>query len=200
LPPMQILLNLILVAAYFLDGFATAAQQMCGQSLGARDAKSFHASVRLTALWSFVFCGWLDNGRAALRQYPSSHFFRPIHKCGPLQAIYLVFAALMPLVGALAYEFDGVFIGATWTRDMRNMMILSLALYIASFFLLRPLGNTGLWLALLLFLLARGLTLAWRYRKLSALSFRWPNPPPRRRLHPRAGDRIFGREGGQGRC
>jgi MATE family, multidrug efflux pump len=84
---------------------------------------------------------------------------------------YLLFAALAPLAGALAYELDGVFVGATWTRDMRNMMLVSLALYIASFYLLRPLGNTGLWLALLLFLLARGLTQAWRYRKLSALSF-----------------------------
>jgi multidrug resistance protein, MATE family len=54
---------------------------------------------------------------------------------------------------------------------MRNMMLLSLAVYLASFTLLRPLGNTGLWLALLLFLAVRGLTLAWRYRKLSALSF-----------------------------
>ena len=165
-----ILLNLILVAAYFLDGFATAAQQMCGQSLGARDAKSFHASVRLTALWSFVFAVGLTTA-ALLCGNSFIAFLSTNPQVRATASDYLVFAALMPLVGALAYEFDGVFIGATWTRDMRNMMILSLALYIASFLLLRPLGNTGLWLALLLFLLARGLTLAWRYRKLSALSF-----------------------------
>jgi len=165
-----ILLNLILVAAYFLDGFATAAQQMCGQSLGARDVKSFHASVRLTALWSFVFAVGLTTA-ALLCGNSFIAFLSTNPQVRATASDYLVFAALMPLVGALAYEFDGVFIGATWTRDMRNMMILSLALYIASFFLLRPLGNTGLWLALLLFLLARGLTLAWRYRKLSALSF-----------------------------
>jgi MATE family multidrug resistance protein len=46
-------------------------------------------------------------------------------------------------VGALAYEFDGVFIGATWTRDMRNMMLLSLAVYLASFALLRPSAIQG---------------------------------------------------------
>ena len=84
---------------------------------------------------------------------------------------YLVFAALAPLAGVLAFELDGVFVGATWTRDMRNMMLVSLALYIASFFLLRPLGNSGLWLALLVFLFVRGFTQAWRYRKLSVLSF-----------------------------
>lgn len=80
-------------------------------------------------------------------------------------------AALAPLAGTLAYEFDGVFSGATWTRDMRNLMLLSLALYVASIYLLRPSGNAGLWLSLLIFLLARGISQLWRYRKLSALSF-----------------------------
>ncbi len=165
-----ILQNLVLVAAFFLDGFATAAEQMCGQSLGAGDAKSFRASVRLTSLWCFIFAAGLS--MAALL---FGNAFIAFLTTNPQVRIYaneyLVFAALVPLVGALAYEFDGVFIGATWTRDMRNMMLLSLAVYLASFALLRPLGNTGLWLALLLFLAIRGLTLAWRYRKLSALSF-----------------------------
>lgn len=165
-----ILLNLVFIAAFFLDGFATAAEQLCGQALGARDATSFRASVRLTALWCFVFAAGLS--MAALL---CGNFFIAFLTTNPqvraYAGDYLMFAALMPLAGALAYEFDGVFIGATWTRDMRNMMLVSLALYIVSFTLLRPFGNMGLWLALLLFLLTRGFTLAWRYRKLSALSF-----------------------------
>ncbi len=165
-----ILQNLVLVAAFFLDGFATAAEQMCGQSIGARDAASFHASVRLTALWCFIFAAGLS--MAALLFGDVFIAFLTTNSHVRTQANeYLMFAALVPLVGALAYEFDGVFIGATWTRDMRNMMLLSLAVYLASFMLLRPLGNTGLWLSLLLFLAMRGLSLAWRYRKLSALSF-----------------------------
>jgi len=165
-----ILLNLVLVAAYFLDGFATAAEQLCGQSLGARDAKSFRASVRLTLLWCSIFAVGLS--MAALLS--GSSFIAFLSTSPQVRAYaddYLIFAALMPVAGALAYEFDGVFIGATWTRDMRNMMLLALALYLASFYLLRPLGNGGLWFALLVFLLARGVTLGWRYRKLSALSF-----------------------------
>jgi multidrug resistance protein, MATE family len=165
-----ILLNLVLVAAFFLDGFATAAEQLCGQSLGARDARSFRASVRMTALWCFIFAAGLSMA-AMLFANSFIAFLATNPHVRAYASDYLIFAALMPLAGALAYEFDGVFIGATWTRDMRNMMLLSLALYIASFILLRPFGNTGLWLALLTFLLARGLTLAWRYRKLSALSF-----------------------------
>jgi len=165
-----ILLNLVLVAAYFLDGFATAAEQMCGQSLGARDAKSFHGSVRLTSLWCFIFAAGVSMA-ALLCGNTFIAFLSTNPQVRAYATDYLVFAALMPVAGALAYEFDGVFIGATWTRDMRDMMLLSFALYIASFFLLRPLGNSGLWIALLVFLLARGLTLALRYRKLSAVSF-----------------------------
>jgi MATE family multidrug resistance protein len=165
-----ILFNLVLVAAYFLDGFATAAEQMCGQSLGARDASSFHRSVRLTSLWCFLFAAGVSMA-ALLWGNIFIAFLSTNPQVRAYASDYLVFAALMPLAGALAYEFDGVFIGAAWTREMRDMMLLSLAFYIASFFLLRPLGNSGLWTALLGFLVARGLTLAGRYRKLSALSF-----------------------------
>lgn len=165
-----ILHNLVLLGSYFLDGFAAAAGQLCGQALGAQDPKAFRASVRLTLLWSFTFA----SGLSAVMLLAGPAFIAFLTAAPQVQACataYLWLAALAPLAGTLAYEFDGVFSGATWTRDMRNLMLLSLALYVASFYLLRPSGNTGLWLALLIFLLARGLSLAWRYRKLSALSF-----------------------------
>ncbi|MGB8901966.1 MAG: MATE family efflux transporter [Methylocella sp.] len=165
-----ILINLMLVANYFLDGFGTAAEQMCGQSIGARDAHGFRAAVRITAFWSFAFAAGLA-AVALVSGKPFIDFLTTEPQVRAFARDYLLFAALAPLAGALAYELDGVFVGATWTRDMRNMMLVSLALYIASFYLLRPFGNAGLWLSLLLFLLARGLTQAWRYRKLSALSF-----------------------------
>ena len=78
---------------------------------------------------------------------------------------------VMPLAGALAFELDGVFVCATWTRDMRNAMVISLAVYLASFYFLRPFGNSGLWVALVVFFLSRGLSQAWRYRTLSSESF-----------------------------
>ncbi len=71
----------------------------------------------------------------------------------------------------MAFEFDGVFIGATWTRDMRNLMLAALGLYLALFFALRPFGNAGLWTALLGFLLARGALQGWRYRALADATF-----------------------------
>ena len=72
----------------------------------------------------------------------------------------MIWAALTALAGVLAFEMDGVFIGATWSRDMRNMMLLSLALFVVLAWILVPfIGNHGLWLALLAFLGTRGVTL-----------------------------------------
>ena len=72
----------------------------------------------------------------------------------------------------LAFQMDGVFIGATWSRDMRNMMLLSLAVYLAVWWVLAPLlGIAGLWIALLVFLGVRGVTLYWRCRAPSGERF-----------------------------
>jgi MATE family multidrug resistance protein len=85
---------------------------------------------------------------------------------------YLHWAALFPVVGTLAYQFDGIFIGATWSRDMRNMMLLSVLVYILAWVSLAPLyGNHGLWIALLIFLSARSVTLYWRMRLLLPRTF-----------------------------
>ena len=89
---------------------------------------------------------------------------------------YLPYAALTPLLGALAFEFDGVYIGATWTREMRNLMLLALVLYLAASLALRPLGNAGLWIALLVFLAARSVGQMWLYPRLVRRSFATASP------------------------
>lgn len=165
-----ILMNLFLSSAYFLDGFATAAQQMCGQSVGARDAMGFRAAVRLALFWSAAFSGLV--AFAAFLVGPSFIGFVSTNAAVRSAARHdLVFAALTPLCGALAFTFDGVFIGATWTGAMRNTMLAALGLYVGAVFLLKPLGNDGLWLALLAFLLARGLGQAALYPRSAAETF-----------------------------
>jgi len=165
-----ILMNLFITSAYFLDGFAIAAQQMCGQSVGARDAIGFRAAVRLILIWSLAF-----SGAVALAAFlVGRRFINIISTNDAVRAAarhYLGFAALTPLCGAAAFAFDGVFIGATWTQAMRNIMLCAVALYIGVFYLLRPFGNAGLWSALLLFLLARGLGQAVLYRRSAAKTF-----------------------------
>jgi multidrug resistance protein, MATE family len=154
-----VLMNFFLVASYFLDGFATAAEQLAGRAVGARWRPAFDRAVRLTAIWGFALAGLLalvvlvfgDQLIALITTAPEVR---------DLAATYLPWAALTAVTAVLAFQMDGVFIGATWSRDMRNMMLLSLALYVAALFTLGPLfGNHGLWASLHVFLLARGLSL-----------------------------------------
>jgi MATE family multidrug resistance protein len=165
-----VLMNLFLSAAYFLDGFATAAEQMCGQALGAGDGASFRAAVRLALQWSLAF-----GAGAAVLAFIGGRAFIDFVSTNPevrrLAHGDLVFAALTPLLGAAAFAFDGIFVGATWSRDMRNMMILSTGAFIAAFVALRGLGNAGLWASLLIFLAARGGALGWRYRSRVSVAF-----------------------------
>jgi MATE family multidrug resistance protein len=165
-----ILMNLFMITAFFLDGFATAAEQMCGQSLGARDEAGFRGVVRLTSFWCVAF-----SLAVALFAFFGGRYF--IDFISTNEAVrtyaraYLPYAALTPLLGALAFEFDGVYIGATWTREMRNLMLLALVLYLGASFALRPLGNAGLWVALLLFLAARSVGQMWLYPRLVRRAF-----------------------------
>ena len=84
---------------------------------------------------------------------------------------YLPFVILAPLLGVFAFAYDGVYIGATWARDMRNLMVLSLLIFLAAWFALRSFGNAGLWGALLVHYAARGGLEALRYPALLRESF-----------------------------
>jgi multidrug resistance protein, MATE family len=165
-----VLMHLFLLGSYFLDGFATAAEQMCGTAFGARDRSGFRRAVRLTALWCLGFglavsLLWLAAGHWLIRFMTTNEDVRAtaMH--------YLRLAALTPLAGALAFEFDGVYAGSTWTAAMRDLMLLSLALFLVVWWLTVPLGNVGLWLSLLTFLLARGLLQLVRFPPLERASF-----------------------------
>jgi MATE family multidrug resistance protein len=158
----EILMNLIVLAAYFLDGLAAAAEQLAGRAIGARHRPAFDRTVRLTIGWGYVIGGALTLlllvfGGVVVDLMTTSEPARAAARN------VLIWAALFPLAGTLAYQMDGIFIGATWSADMRNAMLLSLAIYLVAGVLLgTALGIVGWWLALLVFLLARGLSLVWR--------------------------------------
>ncbi len=154
-----ILQKFFMVGGYFLDGFATAAEQIVGRSLGARYRPAFDRAVRLTVTWGFALAGIAT----ALFWIGGPWLIDLMTTSEPVRAearVYMLWAVLTPLLGVMAFQMDGVFIGATWSRDMRNMMVLSLVLYLVAYFVLFPLmGNHGLWLALEIFLSARGISL-----------------------------------------
>lgn len=154
-----VLMNFFLIAGYFLDGFATAAEQLAGRAVGARAAIPFRQAVRLTLFWGFGLAGaatlvLLLEGTDLVALITTSEDVRAVAD------IYLLWAAFTALSGVLAFQMDGVFIGATWSRDMRNMMLLSFLAFSAALLIMASaFGNHGLWAALHVFLLARGFSL-----------------------------------------
>ncbi|MDI4665019.1 MATE family efflux transporter [Xanthobacter autotrophicus] len=165
-----VLQNMVMVAAYFLDGFATAAEQICGAAVGGRRRADFAAGVRLSLGWGLVFALaacvlYLAIGPAVVDAMTTSAEVRAAARD------FLIYAALLPVAGVAAYAFDGVYIGALWSRDMRNLMLCALAVYLAAWWGLRGLGNHGLWLAFLAFLIARGAFQALRLPALERRTF-----------------------------
>lgn len=157
-----VLMNFFFVASYFLDGLATAAEQIVGRAIGANNRTAFRDAIRLTLIWGFVVAGI---GTVVI--YLAGPAIIDLITTAPEVRIdarvYLGWAAISTLAGVLAFQMDGVYIGATWSRDMRNMMLLSLAVFLALVLTVVPaLGNHALWAALNIFLGLRGLSLLSR--------------------------------------
>jgi MATE family multidrug resistance protein len=165
-----VLYNMFLIGGYFLDGFATAAETLCGQSIGARDERSFRRAIRLSLGWSLGF------GLAVSSVFlVGGGFFIDFVSTNPevrsYARDYLMFAALTPFFGAAAFAFDGIYTGATWTRSMRDLMVIAFMAYGAILLVAGDLGNTALWIALLIFLSARGLGQFILYPRLAKKTF-----------------------------
>ena len=150
-----ILLQLFSISAFFLDGIATAVEQLSGRAVGANWRPAFEKARRLGLGWGLVIAGTLSvilyfGGGVVIDLMTTSEEVRETAR------IYLVMAALTPLTGMPAWVYDGVMIGATLNVVMRNGMLISLAAYLACAFLLQPLlGLWGLWIALHVLMLAR---------------------------------------------
>lgn len=163
-----ILLRFYFFGVAFLDGIATAAEQLAGRAVGARNRIAFDRMIKLTTLWALVF------GALVALSFLAGGWWvidlaSPNTTVDLLAQGFLPYAAIMPLVGAIAFQMDGVYIGATWSREMRNLMLLSLATYFAAWAVLQPLfGNHGLWIALLLFQSARSIAFRLMLPKLTA--------------------------------
>jgi MATE family multidrug resistance protein len=165
-----VLHNFTLVGAFFLDGMANAAEQLCGRAYGARDRAAFAHAKRLVVLWGFVFgIGATLLFMAAGGPLIDIMTTSPDVRIAARDILWL--AALTPVCGVMAFSYDGVYIGATWARDMRNLMVVSFLIYLAVWFVTQPLGNPGLWTALLMFFVARGVLQAARYPALLRRTF-----------------------------
>ena len=165
-----VLNNFLMISAFFLDGLANAAEQLCGRACGARDRAAFSGAVRLVMLWGTgfalaVIAVFVLTGPSLIDAMTASADVRQVARD------MLWFVALSPILAVFAFAYDGIFIGATWARDMRNLMVLSLLVFLAAWFSLKSFGNAGLWGAMLVFYAARGGLQALRYPSLLRTSF-----------------------------
>ncbi len=166
----QVLLQFLFVTSYAMDGFAFAAEALVGKALGARDRARLRRSAALTTFWA----GVVGAALAMLFLIFGGTVIDIMTTSPEVQAearTYLIYMIIGPFLGVAAWMLDGIFIGATRTRDMRNMMALSFVVYGISLWVLIPvLGNHGLWASLLIMFVVRGITLGLRYPALEAVA------------------------------
>jgi MATE family multidrug resistance protein len=164
----QVLIQFLNITAYAMDGFAFAAEALVGKALGAKNRLIFRRSAVMTSQWGFgsvvvMALAFYVFGNTIINVMTTAEDVRAV------SYEYLPWMVLAPLVGAAAWMLDGIFIGATRTADMRNMMFISFCVYLIALALLLPkYGNHGLWASLIIFSIARGVTLGYKYPKLEA--------------------------------
>ncbi|RQP05542.1 MAG: MATE family efflux transporter [Paracoccus sp. BP8] len=157
----QVLLQFLEIVAYGLDGFAFAAESLVGQAVGARRRDRLRRAARLASAWGVAGAGLLSaafllGGPAIIDLLTTSAEVRAEARR------FLPWLVAAPLIGIASWMLDGIFIGATRTREMRNAMLVSVGIYAVLVLLLPPaFGNHGLWAALMALNALRGLTM-WR--------------------------------------
>ncbi|MFJ4392668.1 MATE family efflux transporter [Pseudomonas soli] len=155
-----LLLNGLMLTAYALDGLAHAVEALCGHAIGARDRSALKQAL-------VVACGWslIVSLVFAVLFLLGGHLFidlqTDIASVREAAYPYLPYLAVLPLVAVWSYLLDGLFIGATRAREMRNAMLLSVAVALPLALAMRGFGNHGLWWAFLGFMMLRAVTLGW---------------------------------------
>lgn len=166
-----ILLQFLGLFAYILDGFATSSEVFVGQSIGAKNNKIFNRAFRMSLGWAFAMAVIL----ALLSLLFGEHLVNFLSQDAQVRLAamnYLIWPAITIIIGAWCFTVDGVFLGATRGADMRNMMLISLTVYLISWYgLVALFGNHGHWAAYAIMLFTRGITLHSRMPNLKREAF-----------------------------
>ena len=158
-----ILMNFQMIVGYALDGFAFAAEALIGAAIGAGDRDKLRQAVRTSTLWAGLFAVLFS----LAYWVAGSLIIAAMTDIGTVRKTaetFLIWAVFSPLVSVWSFQLDGIFIGATRTRAMRNGMAVSLAGFLLSVWIMVPLwGNHGLWAAFYVYMILRAVTLYVRY-------------------------------------
>lgn len=166
-----ILINLQHLLSFALDGLAHAAEALVGKAVGARSRAALEASVSITLRWSLIiavgFCAAFYVGGPLLIR-----MLTDLPEVRETTLTYLPWLVVSPLVSVLPFLYDGVFVGATRAKDMRDIMVISTVIvFLPAWYALQFLGNHGLWLSFIIFMASRsvGMHLFYRRRLLPGL-------------------------------
>ena len=154
-----ILLNFIMLSAYVLDAYAFSTEGIVGYSIGSKNRQLLNDVIKnsfiLSTATGLIIC---------VIFFLSKNYYiitmTDLPNIREISFSYSYWIIIIPFAASFCFQFDGIFVGASQTTELRNAMIVSVAIYIVvSFFLIASFGNTGLWLSLCIFFIARALTL-----------------------------------------
>ena len=161
-----ILINLVFLSAFILDAYAFSTEGMVGYSIGKKDLKLFKTIVKnsfllssLTGLFISIIYFFINENVINLMS--------DIEEIRKLSSSYVIWLILLPFIASFCYQFDGIFIGSSQTKELRNAMIFSVFCYLLiSILLTKYLSNNGVWISLCLFMILRGLSLFYYLDKI----------------------------------
>ena len=161
-----ILLQFIILAAFFLDAYAFSTEGVVGFAIGRRNEKSFLTVVKNSIQLSFITA-------VIISLFYLIFFKEIIYIITDIEILrfisfqHILWVIIIPPVACFCYQLDGIFIGASQTKEIRNAMIVSVLGYIGvSILLTRYLGNHGIWFSLLLFMIFRAATLQFYFKNI----------------------------------
>ena len=167
----MILMQFFYIFSYFTDGFAYAGEALVGRFIGAHDQENLKKTIKYLLLWGvglsvpFTLLYWAfpDTFIRLISDQPGI-----VEQARP----YYIYMILIPVITFAAFLWDGIYIGATAAKEIRNtMMIASLMVFLPAWYVLMPLyGNHGLWIAFLLFMLARGVSMTVMAKRIKTMN------------------------------
>ena len=161
-----ILINLIFLSAFILDSYAFSTEGIIGFSIGKKNKKLFSNTVKNSFILS-SFTGALISLIYFFVNNAFINFMTDIESVKNISYQFSIWLILLPFISSFCYQFDGIFIGASQTKELRNAMFISVTLYLlSSYFLVQNFENLGLWISFTMFLFLRALTLGFYFKRI----------------------------------